>query len=172
MVAAAFVGLSAAASVPAAGDTAGNTATGGRERHPAVAVAAVGDTILGNTPTLPESPRRYLDAVRRALTHDADVVFANLEGTLTDETHSKCGSGSSNCYAFRNPPSYGDVFADLGFTALSTANNHSHDFGSAGYQETRAVIDRNGMTGSGAPGEVRYFRTHTPAGSVRFALVA
>src|SRR5437867_5994264 len=58
-----------------------------------VTIAAIGDTILGNTPELPPEPGKYLDPIEDALT--APLTFGNLEGTLTTATHSKCGSGSS-----------------------------------------------------------------------------
>ena len=153
-VVAAVAAVLGALTMPAAGQPPRRHAA----RVRSLALSAVGDTILGNTPKLPEHPRRYLAHVRRPLRHDADVVFANLEGTLTDATDSKCDPSASNCYAFRNPPSYADVFADLGFTAVSDANNHSHDFGTAGFRQTRQVLGSADITRSGAPGEIGYLR--------------
>jgi hypothetical protein len=73
----------------------------------AVTITAVGDMMLGNTPDLPSSPGTYFRAVKPALTHGAQIVFGNLEGTLTTATGSKCGNAASgNCFAFRNPPDY------------------------------------------------------------------
>jgi poly-gamma-glutamate capsule biosynthesis protein CapA/YwtB (metallophosphatase superfamily) len=132
-----------------------------------VTLSAVGDTILGNTPTLPAHPRHYFADVRRAIRHGEQVVFANLEGTLTTQTDSKCGPSSSNCYAFRNPPAYAHVFADVGFTVLNNANNHSHDFGAAGLRQTRNAIEGAGLTHTGLPGEIDYVH----AGGVRVAIV-
>jgi poly-gamma-glutamate capsule biosynthesis protein CapA/YwtB (metallophosphatase superfamily) len=132
-----------------------------------VVISAVGDTILGNTPTLPAHPRRYFADVVRAMRHDVDVVFGNLEGTLTTQTASKCGASSSNCYAFRNPPAFARVFAHVGFTILNNANNHSHDFGSAGLAETRQSIAAAGMRHTGLPGEYAVQRAH----GVRIAVV-
>jgi len=97
-----------------------------------VTLTAVGDMMLGITPVLPPDPGTYFQAVRRDLTSGGQVVFGNLEGTLTTATASKCGSGpSADCFAFRNPPSYARYFAKAGFTVLNDANNHSHDFGAA-----------------------------------------
>jgi hypothetical protein len=53
-----------------------------------ISIAAVGDTMLGSTPQLPPSPGTYLAAMRADLR--GDIVFGNLEGTLTDATTSKC----------------------------------------------------------------------------------
>src|SRR5580698_1086430 len=67
-----------------------------------VTIAAVGDTMLGNTPDLPPSPGTYLNAVTRVLDRGAQIVFGNLEGTLTTATDGKCGPAghpSQNCFA-------------------------------------------------------------------------
>src|SRR5580693_6287050 len=66
-----------------------------------VTIAAVGDTMLGTTPDLPSNPGSYLGAVRPVLDRGAQIVFGNLEGTLTTATASKCGTASANCFAFR-----------------------------------------------------------------------
>jgi hypothetical protein len=71
-----------------------------------VTIAAVGDTMLGTTPDLPPNPGSYLGFVGPVLDRGAEVVFGNLEGTLTTATASKCGAGSANCFAFRDPPGY------------------------------------------------------------------
>src|SRR5438270_717020 len=81
--------------------------------------AAVGDTILGDTPNLPPDPGAYLKPIEDALR--APITFGNLEGTLTTASRSKCGSGSSQCFAFRNPPSYGGVLAGAGFDVMNSA---------------------------------------------------
>src|SRR4051812_19116611 len=59
-------------------------AGGGAKPRPGVTLAAVGDTMLGSSPELPADPGSYLDAVEGQLR--GDVVFGNLEGTLTDIT--------------------------------------------------------------------------------------
>jgi poly-gamma-glutamate capsule biosynthesis protein CapA/YwtB (metallophosphatase superfamily) len=57
----------------------------------AVTISAVGDMMLGNTPHLPPDPGGYLDAVKPILGSGAQIVFGNLEGTLTTATVGKCG---------------------------------------------------------------------------------
>src|SRR5438067_3313738 len=103
-----------------------------------VTIAAIGDIMLGNTPQLPPSPGTYLAPVEDALR--APLTFGNLEGTLTTATHSKCGSGSSQCFAFRDPPRYAGYFHDAGFDVMNSANNHSHDFGDAGLRQTTRAL--------------------------------
>ncbi len=139
----------------------------GAKPHPAVTVAAVGDTMLGNAPELPARPGTYLDRVKGRLR--GDVVFGNLEGTLTDVTASpKCGGPSGgNCYAFRTPPSYARHLASAGFTVMNDANNHSYDFGQAGLDQTIAALHEAGIAQTGLPGEI----TVVKAGGEKVAFV-
>lgn len=134
-----------------------------------VTFAFVGDTILGNTPQLPSDPARYLSPIVKTLRTGSDVVFANLEGTLTNTGPSKCPNGqTSTCYAFRNPPSFARAYAKAGVTVLSLANNHSHDFGDTGLRSTEHAIGNAGMRYTGMPGQITYLRRN----GVRIAFVA
>src|SRR6516162_4501940 len=123
---------------PAAAHPAGAAESGGGAPLPRLApvtIAAVGDTMLGHTPDLPPDPEAYFGAVRRALGQGAQIVFGNLEGTLTTAAESKCRSMHARrgqCFAFRDPPGYVRYFKHAGFTVLNDANNHSFDFGAAG----------------------------------------
>jgi poly-gamma-glutamate capsule biosynthesis protein CapA/YwtB (metallophosphatase superfamily) len=132
----------------------------------AVTIAAVGDTMLGMTPTLPPSPASYFSRVKRQLS--GDIVFGNLEGTLTDVSESpKCGAGSSECFAFRAPPEFGQALRAAGFTLMSNANNHSFDYGQAGEEETLRALERAGIFQTGLPGEITTVR----AAGLRLAFV-
>jgi poly-gamma-glutamate capsule biosynthesis protein CapA/YwtB (metallophosphatase superfamily) len=117
-----------------------------------VTMSVVGDTDLGNTPDLPPDPATYLQPAVAAL--QAPVVFGNLEGTLTDATDSKCGTDSTQCYAFRNPPSYAHIYRADGFTVMNSANNHSHDFGAQGLADTTAAPTSAGIVQAGLPGQI------------------
>jgi poly-gamma-glutamate capsule biosynthesis protein CapA/YwtB (metallophosphatase superfamily) len=132
----------------------------------AIAIAAVGDTAMGVTPTLPPDPASYFASVEGEL--KGDVVFGNLEGTLTDVSESpKCGPESSECFAFRAPPEYAAYLADTGFTLMSNANNHSFDFGEAGEEETIRALHEAGIEQTGLPGEI----TLVEAGGRKLAFV-
>jgi Bacterial capsule synthesis protein PGA_cap len=143
-----------------------------RARAPRVTIAAVGDTMLGDTSDPPPDPEGYLDPVRRELDRGAQVVFGNLEGTLTTATaSSKCGSGkhrAKNCFAFRDPPGYVRYLRHTGFTILNDANNHSFDFGAAGQAQTVRAIHAAGLAQTGLPGEITFVRVR----GVRLAFVA
>jgi poly-gamma-glutamate capsule biosynthesis protein CapA/YwtB (metallophosphatase superfamily) len=132
---------------------AGLPASSARAEGPkAISIAAVGDTILGNTPQLPSRPAEYFRGVARQLR--GDVVFGNLEGTLTDASGSKCGAGSSECFAFRNPPRFARAFKAAGFTVMNHANNHFGDFGAAGEADTVRALRRAGIAQTGQPGQI------------------
>ncbi len=121
-----------------------------------VTFAAVGDTAMGVTPTLPPDPASYFDPIKGEL--KGGVVFGNLEGTLTDVSEDvKCGGADpGTCYAFRAPPEYARYLAQAGFTVMNLANNHSYDFGEAGQEETIEALRGAGIEPTGLPGEATY----------------
>jgi poly-gamma-glutamate capsule biosynthesis protein CapA/YwtB (metallophosphatase superfamily) len=121
-----------------------------------ITFAAVGDTAMGITPTLPPDPAGYFDPIEGELA--GDVVFGNLEGTLTDVSEDvKCGGADpGTCYAFRAPPEYAKYLAQAGFTVMNLANNHSYDFGEAGQEETIEALHRAGIAPTGLPAEATY----------------
>lgn len=136
---------------------------------PTVTLSFVGDTILGNTPTLPGQPSSYLSPIVSDLRNGSDIVFGNLEGTFTTATSGKCGGRStSTCFQYRNPPSLAKVFATAGYTVLNGANNHSYDFGAFGRRSTATAIHDAHMVYTGLPGQVTYLTRH----GVRIAFVA
>ena len=141
-------------------------------RAPAASVtlAAVGDMMLGDTPDLPPDPGTYFNAVKSRLDSGTQIVFGNLEGTLTTATASKCGASgpSQHCFAFKNPPRYIRYFKDAGFTVLNDANNHSFDFGAAGQAQTVRTIHRAGLAQTGLPGEI----TVVTANGIKVAFAA
>jgi poly-gamma-glutamate capsule biosynthesis protein CapA/YwtB (metallophosphatase superfamily) len=118
-----------------------------------VSLAAVGDIVMGSTPNLPpDGGARFFSDVDGEL--DADVVLGNLEGTLSTGGSSKCGTGSSNCYAFHTPPSYAKWLWRAGFTVLNLANNHAYDYGPEGLAETIRALRRHRLVFTGRPGQI------------------
>jgi poly-gamma-glutamate capsule biosynthesis protein CapA/YwtB (metallophosphatase superfamily) len=160
---AAAVGLASPGRTRAA--TTGTPKAGASQRVTAkagsVTITAVGDTMLGNTPDLPPDPATYFAAVKSILDPGAQIVFGNLEGTLTTATTSKCGvqkGPDESCFAFRDPPGYASYLKDAGFTVLNDANNHSFDFGAAGQAQTVRAIHAVGLAQTGLPGEITLVR--------------
>ena len=87
----AIAGSTARLVLPAWSAAAGSTTPAASPAAASVTIAAVGDTILGTTPHLPPDPGSYLEPVEPVLDRGAQIVFGNLEGTLTTATASKCG---------------------------------------------------------------------------------
>lgn len=144
--------------------------SGGKQEAGGISIAAVGDTAMGITPELPPEPATYLDPIAGELS--GDVVFGNLEGTLTDVSEDvKCGEPKPGepvtCYAFRAPPEYAGYLREAGFNAMSLANNHSFDFGEAGQAETVEALHQAGIEPVGVPGRIAF----VDAGEARVALL-
>ncbi|MFZ5478293.1 MAG: CapA family protein [Myxococcota bacterium] len=125
-----------------------------------VRLRAVGDMMIGTdfpTGYLPPDGGAGTFAAVDALLEDADFTFGNLEGPLCDtgETE-KCrpDAPAGSCYAFRTPTSYARWYDEAGFDVVSTANNHSGDFGEACRLETEKALDGVGILYSGRPGTI------------------
>ena len=126
-----------------------------RRRRPTpagvVTIAAVGDIVMGSSPNMPpDGGRTFFDAVETDLA--GDVVLGNLEGTLSVGGGSKCGAGSTNCYAFQTPPSYAAWLKKAGFTVMNLANNHAFDYGPSGEAQTLAALAKQASCDHGPPG--------------------
>lgn len=117
-----------------------------------VTITAVGDIMIGsdfpNDNFLPNDDAvNSFAKVKPYL--KGDIVFGNLEGVLANGgSSSKCGS-SNKCFAFRMPERYASIIKQAGFNVLSTANNHSGDFGNDGREKTRKALDRIGIHHAG-----------------------
>jgi hypothetical protein len=158
-IAAALQGGGGGSGATASGGEGGGraTATPARPAAPVagarpVRVAAVGDTVMGSLPygLPPDGGASLFSSVKGLLR--GDVVLGNLEGTLSTGGSSKCGSGSSNCFAFHTPPSYAKWLRQAGFTVMNQANNHALDYGPEGQRETIAALTRVGIRNTGRPG--------------------
>ncbi|HEV7423734.1 MAG TPA: CapA family protein [Candidatus Paceibacterota bacterium] len=69
---------------------------------------------------------------------DSDIVFANLEGTASDQ-----GKDMHNLYSFRMDPATVPALAGAGIDVLSVANNHVGDWGRNAYIDTLARLKEN-----------------------------
>jgi len=125
-----------------------------------ITIAAVGDIQMGmgwpdSKITLPPNDAKDLFKNVHAILSAADVAFGNLETVLADSGDSqKCSPQSTRCYAFRVPTNYAASLKLAGFDVLSTANNHSGDFGMDGRVTTRNALDQVSILHSGPVGDV------------------
>ncbi|MEP7121095.1 MAG: CapA family protein [Byssovorax sp.] len=80
-----------------------------------------------------------------SLLQDDDVTIANLEGTLTASFEPE----GDVPFHFRGKPEYAAILREGSVEVVNLANNHSHDFGARGYQDTLRAL---GAVGVGAAG--------------------
>src|SRR5262249_26817680 len=129
---------------------------GGADAKPsAVSIAWVGDIAM--VASSDGGASFFSSSIRRELR--GGVVVGNLEGTLTDGGASKCGPSSTNCYAFRAPPSYARLLRRAGFTLMNVANNHAYDYGAEGQRETLAALGSMRLRYTGRPGQITVVKT-------------
>ena len=73
-----------------------------------------------------------------------DLTIANFEGTLTDSEDRE-----DKEYAFKAPAEYAGILTSGSVEAVNTANNHSHDYGNQGYEDTISALDSAGILNFG-----------------------
>ncbi|MGK7925444.1 MAG: CapA family protein [Spirulina sp.] len=119
---------------------------------------AVGDIIPGtNYPDNRLHPRKEeLFAAVEPLLDEAEIVFGNLESTLTNATVSSKKMGSGLVFAFRTPPNYSKLLKEVGFDILNISNNHAFDFGDRGFQDTVAHLEGAGIKAIGEKDKIVY----------------
>ena len=83
-----------------------------------------------------EWPTRYLSR----LTASDDLTVANLEGVLTDRKLEKVEKE----FNFSGPTVYTEILTAGGIECVTLANNHSHDYGNAGYRDTVQALEESG----------------------------
>lgn len=125
-------------------------------------VTVAGDTTLGSTDEL----RKRDDCFERvaeergygwffsglsSLFGTDDLTLVNFEGTLTEATKK-----SEKKFNFKGPAAYTDILTLGGVEAVNIANNHTKDYGDAGYEDTLANLRAAGLTVSGM-GELGIF---------------
>ncbi len=115
-----------------------------------VTISAVGDCTLGTDKDLPEDTNftkvyktnnasYFFKRVASYLDED-DITIANLEGALTDE--GEAVDKGSNSYNFAGPSSYAKILTKGSVEVCNLANNHSFDYGSDGYADTKKALDK------------------------------
>ena len=118
-----------------------------------VTLMAVGDIMMGTSfPSksyLPASGVNPFEKVKDTLAK-ADVLFGNLEGTLTDTgKNAKHCKDPSKCYSFKSPTFLAQYLKSTGFDVMSIANNHIGDFGKLGIKNTKKTLDANNIAHAG-----------------------
>jgi poly-gamma-glutamate capsule biosynthesis protein CapA/YwtB (metallophosphatase superfamily) len=137
------------AHAPPATSSATSPSTG--DAPPLTTVTFVGDIMLGRgvaaaNPRDPVAPLRAM----RGLLGSSDLTVGNLESTLSTAGQPHQGDDS-----FAADPRVLPAMARLGFDALSLANNHTGDYGTAALVRTVAAFRGSGVSSFGAGRDLR-----------------
>ena len=66
--------------------------------------------------------------------------MANLEVVLADE-----GNSTGKLFTFRGPTAYTQILTGSSVEGVTIANNHARDYGQAGYDSTKQVLEAAGV---------------------------
>ncbi len=124
-----------------------------------ITIKAVGDIVPGTLypeKRVPANPYEDIFSPIQKQLDGADILFGNFESTLTDYPHTSKNTSSKHVFAFRTPPATAKVLKRAGFDVLSTANNHSGDFGARGFDDTMQNLKGAGIVGVGRKGQIAY----------------
>ncbi|MDJ0797836.1 MAG: CapA family protein [Calothrix sp. MO_167.B12] len=124
-----------------------------------ITIQAVGDIVPGtNFPNyrLPRNKNRLIPRSVRAYLQRADLLFGNFESTLTNHPYTPKNVSSGRAFAFRSPPRYAKLFADVGFDVFNIANNHAFDFGKVGFRDTMRNLDKVGIQTVGHKNQILF----------------
>ena len=69
-----------------------------------------------------------------------DFTIINLESVLADS-----GAASSKLFTFRGPTAYTQIMTGSSVEAVTLANNHTEDYGKAGYESTTKALSDAGV---------------------------
>lgn len=70
-----------------------------------------------------------------------DFTLVNLEVVLADE-----GNSTGKLFTFRGPTAYSNILTGSSVEGVTLANNHSRDYGTAGYDSTKLTLDNAGVS--------------------------
>jgi poly-gamma-glutamate synthesis protein (capsule biosynthesis protein) len=114
-------------------------------------ISFAGDCTLSNIQGLSDfnavyngqGPSYFLGGVYDIFAND-DLTVVNLEGPLTNET-TQVDKGEPPVFWFRAPPEYVQILQGGSVEACNLANNHTLDYGRAGFDETKTTLAEAGI---------------------------
>ena len=125
-----------------------------------VTISAVGDCTFGKDPDFPDATSfnafyaangpAYFFADVLPYTSADNLTIANCEGAFTESNDIQ-----EKAFNFKAPAEYANVFVQGSVEAVNLANNHSFDYGTTGFNDTKAALQDAGITSFG------YDRTNT-----------
>lgn len=75
---------------------------------------------------------------------DSDFVLANSEFVLSDNNLAKTAK-NGRAFWFKSPASYTDILKAGDIDIVTLANNHTGDYGTKGYEDTKSALDSAGI---------------------------
>ena len=132
-------------------ETTGETTEATEPEISSYVLTFVGDCTLGSSPntfaasgsfvyTIGEDYEYPFRNVAEYFRND-DFTMINLESVMADS-----GTGANKTFTFRGPTAYSQILTLGSVEAVTLANNHTQDFGTAGYQTTKDTLDDAGIT--------------------------
>ena len=117
-----------------------------------VRITFLGDCTLGGEERNRNAYRGFVRTIERngyaypfrnltALTAADDLTVANLEGVLSDRDLNKV----SKEFNFRGSAAYTEILKEGSVECVTLANNHSHDYNNAGYEDTVRALEDAGV---------------------------
>ena len=85
-------------------------------------------------------PAYFLEKVAPVFEND-DFTVVNCETVLSDRTLTPRDKGEGTAYWFVGPSANANIFTSSGVEIACLANNHTDDFGAAGYADTVAALE-------------------------------
>jgi len=110
-----------------------------------ITILAVGDVMLGRFVEAKYNGTIEVDDQIKHLFNAADCVFGNLEAPFGNATK-PITAKPINLIATKNSAK---ILKQLGFTVMTLANNHSMDFGLETVEETKRILESNGIASFG-----------------------
>ncbi|MBU5306153.1 CapA family protein, partial [Clostridioides mangenotii] len=81
----------------------------------------------------------------KSIFENDDISIVNLEGPLTTST----SGNTEKQFAFKGDPTYVNILKEGNIEAVGIANNHSLDYFEKGLEDTKNVLDSNGIKYAG-----------------------
>ena len=117
-----------------------------------VRITFLGDCTLGGEEKTRNASRGFIRTIEQkgfehpfrnlsVLTASDDLTVVNLEGVLSDRDLPKV----EKTYNFKGPAAYTEILKSGSVECVTLANNHSHDYDTAGYLDTKAALDAAGI---------------------------
>ena len=117
-----------------------------------IVVTVGGDCTLGCTENQHQSPQGFSTVVAEkgyewpfsgllGVFETDDLTLVNLEGPLTESTDKAEGK----LFNFKGPAEYAQMLTLGSVEAVTLANNHFHDYGDAGKEDTKAALEAEGI---------------------------